>query len=339
MHALPVSALNLAPVRQGETIADAIDAMTRLAASVEDAGYTRYWIAEHHNTPTLVSSATPLLIQRTLEETSSIRVGSGGMMLPNHSPLVVAEQFGTLAELYPERVDLGLGRAPGTDMNTARALRRTHMDTAVHSFPDDVQDLLHYFGPPEIQGKVKAHPGVGTGVPLYILGSSTDSAVLAARLGLPYAFAAHFAPQQMEAAIRIYREQFQPSEWLDKPHMIVCLNVIAMESDEEAAREQTTMQQFFLNVVRGTQQPLQPPVASMDGIWSPQEKAMSQAMSSMTLAGSEETVSRQLQEFQSRFAADEIMVVSYIYDEEKQHASYRRFADIAKKTSSSQTTT
>lgn len=237
---IPVSVLNLAPVRDGHGAKEAIEAIVDLAQATEEMGYERYWIAEHHNTQTIVSSATSILIKHTLEHTRSIRIGSGGIMLPNHSPLVVAEQFGTMATIYPDRLDLGLGRAPGTDMFTASALRRSKHD-AVYTFPEDVQALLTYLGPEEIQGRVKAYPGVGTNIPIYILGSSTDSAYLAAKLGLPYVFASHFAPRHMEEAISIYRNRFEPSAYLEKPYMMVCLNVIAAESDEEARLESTTM--------------------------------------------------------------------------------------------------
>lgn len=324
---IPVSVLNLAPIRQGQSQSEAIQAMVDLAKVVEEMGYIRYWVAEHHNTPSLVSSATAILIKHTLEHTEKIRVGSGGIMLPNHAPLVVAEQFGTMATIYPNRVDLGLGRAPGTDMLTASALRRSRNDS-LYTFPEDVQSLLTYFGPEEKQSRVKAYPGVGTNVPIYILGSSTDSAYLAAKLGLPYAFASHFAPQQMEAAIAIYREKFQPSEYLDQPYMMVCLNVIAAETDEEARRELTTMQQFFLNVVRGTSSPLQPPVDSMDNIWMPYEKEAALSMSRLTFLGSKETVHEQYNRFQEAYNVDEIMVVSYIFDPEKQKRSYQMFKDI-----------
>ncbi|SEM20587.1 luciferase family oxidoreductase, group 1 [Mesobacillus persicus] len=324
---IPVSVLNLAPIREGQGPKDAIDAMVDLAQATEEMGYNRYWIAEHHNTPTLVSSATSILIKHTLEHTKKIRVGSGGVMLPNHAPLVVAEQFGTMATIYPGRLDLGLGRAPGTDMMTASALRRSKNDS-VYTFPEDVDSLLTYFGPEEKQDYVKAYPGVGTNVPLYILGSSTDSAYLAASLGLPYVFASHFAPRYMEEAISIYRKRFKPSEYLDKPYMMVCLNVIAAESDEEAKFLSTTMQQFFLNVVRGSQMFLQPPVESMDTIWNPMEKEMAAGMSSVTLSGSKESVRDQMTAFQEKYKVDEIMAVSYIYDPEKQKRSYQILKDI-----------
>jgi luciferase family oxidoreductase group 1 len=324
---IPVSALNLAPIREGQTSKQAIDAMVDLAQAVEKMGYQRYWIAEHHNTSTLVSSATSILIKHTLEHTNHIRVGSGGIMLPNHSPLVVAEQFGTMATIYPNRVELGLGRAPGTDMKTASALRRSKSDP-VYTFPDDVKALLTYFGPEEQQGYVKAFPGVGTNIPIYILGSSTDSAHLAASLGLPYVFASHFAPRYMEEAISIYRNEFKPSQYLDKPYMMVCLNVIAAETDEEAKWLSTTMQQFFLNVVRGSQNPLQPPVENMNGIWNPMEEEMATSMSSMTLLGSKERVRQQLTSFQEYYNVDEIMAVSYIYDPVKQKRSYEILKEV-----------
>ena len=324
---IPVSVLNLAPIREGRTSKQAIEEMVDLAQATEAMGYERYWIAEHHNSPTLVSSATAILIKHTLEHTKTIKVGSGGIMLPNHSPLVVAEQFGTMATIYPNRVELGLGRAPGTDMMTANALRRSKNDS-VYTFPEDVQALLTYFGPEEHQGYVKAYPGVETDVPIYILGSSTDSAYLAASLGLPYVFASHFAPKFLGEAINIYRERFQPSEYLDKPYMMVCLNVIGAETDNEAKMLQTTMHQFFLNVVRGSRNPLQPPVETMDGIWTPMEEEMAKSMSSVTLIGSKETIRQQLTSFQDYYAVDEIMAVSYIYDVEKQKRSYEIFKEV-----------
>jgi luciferase family oxidoreductase group 1 len=325
---IPVSVLNLVPIRIGQTPKQAIEAMVELAQAVEKMGYKRYWIAEHHNTSTLVSSATSILIKHTLENTEHILVGSGGIMLPNHAPLVVAEQFGTMATIYPNRVELGLGRAPGTDMMTANALRRSKNDS-VFTFPEDVQTLLTYFGPKDQQSYVKAFPGTDTNVPIYILGSSTDSAYLAASLGLPYVFASHFAPRYMEEAIMIYRDRFQPSPYLDKPYMIVCLNVIAAETDLEAEKLSTTMQQFFLNVVRGSQNPLLPPVESMDKLWSPMEKEMAESMSSVTLLGSKKTIHQKLLAFQEKYNVDEIMAVSYIFDPDKQKRSYEIFKEVA----------
>jgi luciferase family oxidoreductase group 1 len=324
---IPVSVLNLAPIREGETAKQAIESMVDLAQATEKMGYQRYWIAEHHNTPTLVSSATSLLIQHTLEHTDTIRVGSGGIMLPNHSPLVVAEQFGTMATIYPNRVELGLGRAPGTDMMTANALRRSKNDS-VYTFPNDVQALLTYFGSENQQSYVKAYPGVGTNVPIYILGSSTDSAHLAAKLGLPYVFASHFAPRFMAEAISIYRREFQPSEYLEQPYMMVCLNVIAAGTDEEAEKLSTTMKQFFLNVVRGSQNKLKPPVDTMEGVWSPAEAEMAESMSSVTLLGNKDSIRQQLTHFQEQFAVDELMAVSYIYDQDQQKRSYEILKEV-----------
>ncbi|WP_026575401.1 LLM class flavin-dependent oxidoreductase [Bacillus sp. UNC438CL73TsuS30] len=324
---IPLSVLNLAPIRAGQTSKQAIDSMVDLAQAVEKMGYQRYWIAEHHNSPTLVSSATSLLIKHTLEHTSTIRVGSGGIMLPNHSPLVVAEQFGTMATIYPNRVELGLGRAPGTDMMTANALRRSKNDS-VYTFPDDVQALLTYFGPEEQQSYVRAYPGIGTNIPIYILGSSTDSAYLAASLGLPYVFASHFAPTYMEEAISIYRARFQPSEYLDKPYMMVCLNVIAAETDEEAHFLSTTMHQFFLNIVRNTRNPLQPPVENMEELWTPMEKEMANQRTDVALLGSKETIRQQLTSFQEKYDVQEIMAVSYIFDFEKQKRAYEILKEV-----------
>jgi luciferase family oxidoreductase group 1 len=324
---IPVSVLNLVPIREGQTAKQAIESMVDLAQATEKMGYQRYWIAEHHNTPTLVSSATSLLIQHTLEHTSTIRVGSGGIMLPNHSPLVVAEQFGTMATIYPNRVELGLGRAPGTDMMTANALRRSKNDS-VYTFPNDVQALLTYFGSEDQQSYVKAYPGVGTNVPIYILGSSTDSAHLAAKLGLPYVFASHFAPRFMAEAISIYRREFQPSVYLEQPYMMVCLNVIAAETDKEAEKLSTTMKQFFLNVVRGSQNKLKAPVDSMEGIWSPAEAEMAESMSSVTLLGNKDSIRQQLTHFQEQFAVDELMAVSYIYDQDQQKRSYEILKEV-----------
>lgn len=321
---VPVSILNLAPVRKDSTNKEAVEQMTALAQLAEELDYRRYWIAEHHNTPNLVSSATSILIGHVLQHTKTIEVGSGGIMLPNHAPLVVAEQFGTLATIYPNRVSLGLGRAPGTDMMTASALRRDRHDS-VYTFPDEVKDLLQYFGPEEKQGYVKAYPGADTNVPIYILGSSTDSAHLAARLGLPYAFASHFAPEQMKEAIQIYRNLFTPSEYLKEPYVMVGTNVIIGETDEEAEYLATTMHQMFLSIIRNARIPMQPPVENMDALWSPQEKLMAMSRTATGFIGSEETVKAQLEAFQEEFNVDEFIAVSYIYDIDKQHESYRKF--------------
>lgn len=318
---LPVSILDLVAISQGQTAKEAIESMVELAQHAEQLGYRRFWLSEHHNTPTLASSATSILISKVLASTHSIEVGSGGIMLPNHTPLVVAEQFGTLETMYPERVNLGLGRAPGTDMKTAHALRRTSQETA-YVFPQDVVELQNYLKPGEKEGMVNAYPGVGTEVPIFILGSSTSSAELAARLGLPYVFAAHFAPQQLKQALQIYRSQFHPSEYLAAPHVTVCVNAVAAGTDDEAAMLETSSQMFYLNVIRGTKNPLQPPVETMDGRWTFPEENMVRGMAQYTFSGSKETIARQLAPFIEELQIDELMAVSYIYDQDKRKQSF-----------------
>ncbi|MCM3784791.1 LLM class flavin-dependent oxidoreductase [Neobacillus mesonae] len=319
-----LSVLNLAPMRIGETFKQAIDSMVELAQAVEQMGYSRYWIAEHHNTFTTVSSATSILMKHTLDKTERIRVGSGGIMLPNHVPLVVAEQFGTMESLHPDRVDLGVGRAPGTDRETAMALRRTMN----HSFFNDIQDLIRYFGVPEMQDKVRALPGLNSKVPLYILGSSTESAMLAAQLGLPYVFASHFAPKMMESAISLYRYNFQPSEYLDKPYVIIALNVIATESVDDAQLQKNSMLQFLTNMIREEEQPLNPPIKTMDGYWTSYEKDIVSSMTKVLFIGDRQSVRKQYIDFQERVNPDEIMVVTYIFDKIKQIRSYEIFNEI-----------
>ncbi|UOO81137.1 LLM class flavin-dependent oxidoreductase [Uruburuella testudinis] len=319
-----VSVLNLVPVRAGGSTEQALADMVALAQHTEALGYRRYWIAEHHNTTSLASSATSILISHTLQHTQTITVGSGGVMLPNHSPLIVAEQYGTLATLYPGRVDLGLGRAPGTDRLTAQALRRAERETSL-DFPEDVATLQRYLGSAEGQGYVKAFPGIGTHIPLYILGSSTESAYLAAEKGLPYVFAAHFAPRMLEQALSIYRSHFRPSESLAQPYAIVALNVIAAADDEEAQYQATTQQQFFLNVVRNSRLPLSPPLESMDGRWNEMERHTVESMTACSLIGGPATLAAQFGELHTRLRADEYMAVSYIYDQALQFESYRLF--------------
>jgi luciferase family oxidoreductase group 1 len=318
---VPVSVLDLVPVREGHSTKEALQDMVELAQYVEKIGYRRFWLSEHHNSPTLASSATSILISKVLDNTESISVGSGGVMLPNHTPLVVAEQFGTLETMYPGRVDLGLGRAPGTDMQTAHALRRTTQETA-YVFPQDVVELQNYLKPLEHQSMVHAYPGVGTEVPIFILGSSTSSAQLAARLGLPYVFAAHFAPQQLEQALSIYRSEFQPSDYLAEPYVMVCVNVIGADSNEEAEQLATSSDLFYLNVVRGTKNLLQPPVDSMDGKWNFYEENMVRGMSRYTLKGDRDTLSEQAGTLIGELGIDELMAVSYIYDQKKRKRSY-----------------
>lgn len=289
MNKLKVSALNLVPIREGQEDSDALHDMIDLAQYLEQVGYERYWIAEHHNAPNLVSSATALLIQHTLEHTKTIKVGSGGIMLPNHAPLIVAEQFGTMATLFPNRVDLGLGRAPGTDMMTASALRRDQHN-GVYQFPDEVDQLQQYFGPANQQSYVRAYPAVDKQVPLYILGSSTDSAHVAARRGLPYVFAGHFAPQQMKDAIQIYKDLFEPSEFLSEPYVIIGLNVIVADTDEEAEYLASSMAQVMVSITRGKMQPVQPPTDKLDQVLTARELDMAKQRINSSMIGSESTV-------------------------------------------------
>lgn len=328
MNKLKVSALNLVPIREGQEDSDALHDMIDLAQYLEQVGYERYWIAEHHNAPNLVSSATALLIQHTLEHTKTIKVGSGGIMLPNHAPLIVAEQFGTMATLFPNRVDLGLGRAPGTDMMTASALRRDQHN-GVYQFPDEVDQLQQYFGPAKQQSYVRAYPAVDKQVPLYILGSSTDSAHVAARRGLPYVFAGHFAPQQMKDAIQIYKDLFEPSEFLSEPYVIIGLNVIVADTDEEAEYLASSMAQVMVSITRGKMQPVQPPTDKLDQVLTARELDMAKQRINSSMIGSESTVKQKIKAFIDYYGdIDEIMGVSYIYDQQKQHESYQKFKHI-----------
>lgn len=326
--AIPVSILNLVPRRDNGTAASAIRDMLRLAQVAEQLGFVRYWIAEHHNMPMVVSSATQILIGHTLSHTHHIRVGSGGVMLPNHSPLLVAEQYGTLATIYPHRVDLGLGRAPGTDRVTAAALRRQLNDVSL-KFADDVVQLQRYLGDEQQQGLVKAYPGMGTHIPLYILGSSTDSAYLAASLGLPYVFAAHFAPRFLDEAAAIYRERFQPSAQLAAPFFMLCLNLVAAATDDEALYLQTTQLQSVLGLIRNNRKALHQPVPTMDGLWTVEEEAYVRNFTACTLLGAPETVRQQLEGYVLRLQPDEVMAVSYIYDMDKLLESYNIFKTVA----------
>lgn len=327
MNRPKLSALNLAPVRQGQTAKEAIDAMVRLAQYVESLDFERFWIAEHHNMPHLVSSATQLLIGHTLAHTQKIRVGSGGVMLPNHSPLQVAEQYGTLKTLYGDRVDLGLGRAPGTDPLTALALRRGQRDVS-HEFENDILELQRYFGDELVQEQVRAYPALGLNLPLYILGSSTESAFLAGRLGLPYAFAAHFAPRMLDIAVEIYRSEFKPSSVLDKPYVIACINATVAESDDEAKLLHTSVQKMFLNLVRGKPSPIAPPVENMESQWLPHKKQAAMAMLAAAMVGDIPNVKQQFLDLQRRISADEIMLTNYIFDEQKQLNAYKLFKEM-----------
>ncbi|WP_455648076.1 LLM class flavin-dependent oxidoreductase [Lonepinella koalarum] len=331
---LNLSILNLVPIRQGQTFPHAIEAMTSLAQLAERLNFTRYWIAEHHNMPNMASSSTQLLIQHTLANTQKISVGAGGVMLPNHAPLQVAEQYGTLSQLYPNRVQIGLGRAPGTDMRTAAALRRGNTNP---DFAQDITELRRYFSEESRNDSVKAYMSIGQNVPLIILGSSPESAYLAAELGLPYAFASHFAPRFLEMAVEIYRREFKPSVVLAKPYVIVGANAIVAETDQKAESLATSQTKLFYGIVSGNMQQLQPPFASEQDFWqahqSPfigQEQQAVKSMTSCSFIGSPNSVKQQLQNFRKQVEFDELMAVSYIFDEKLQHRSYEMLAEVVK---------
>jgi luciferase family oxidoreductase group 1 len=311
---IPVSILDLATIIQGDLSAgDAFKRSLALAQHAEQLGYTRYWFAEHHNIESVASAATAVLIGYVANGTSTIRVGSGGIMLPNHAPLVIAEQFGTLASLYPGRIDLGIGRAPGTDPVTTYALRRA-LKSDVNEFPNDVVELINYLGPADSQARVKAIPGQGTKVPVWLLGSSTYSATLAAMLGLPFGFASHFSPGLLLDALDVYRSNFKPSENLKKPYAMACVNVIAADTDDEAQYLATSFYQMALGMVRNNRRPLPPPIPSMDEVWTEAERAAVLQMMHYTFAGSVDTIKNSLQSFADRTGVDEIMITSNIYD-------------------------
>jgi luciferase family oxidoreductase group 1 len=324
---VPFSVLDLAPVKAGGTVADALGETVELARHCEALGYRRFWLAEHHNMPGIASSATAVLIGHVAGATQSIRVGSGGVMLPNHAPLVVAEQFGTLASLYPGRIDLGIGRAPGTDQLTTRALRRRLSD-ADEDFPRDLSELLSYFEPSAPDKRVRAVPGEGTGVPVWLLGSSLYSARLAAHTGLPFAFASHFAPDYLMPALDLYRREFRPSPALAAPHAMVGVNVFAADTDEEARRLFTSPQQAFVNLRRGRPGPLPPPVESPESIGSEFELAGVAHALRYSAVGSAATVARRLESFARETAADELMLTAMIYDRSARLRSFEIAAGI-----------
>ena len=326
---LPISVLDLVGMRPGEGAGSAIARSVDLAQHVERLGYTRYWLAEHHSISGLACSATSVLIGHIAGATKTIRVGSGGIMLPNHAPLVVAEQFGTLDALYPGRIDLGLGRAPGGDFLTMRALRRDLQQTG-EDFPALLQELRSYLGP-EIPGQaVKAIPGQGSNVPITLLGSSAFSAQLAAALGLPFAFAAHFAPDYLSTAAHLYRNQFRPSDVLQRPHFMVAIQIIAASTDAVAQRLFTTSQQRFLRLIRNQPVELLPPVESMDGLWQDWERAAVESKLGAAIVGSEKTVKAKLEKLVSQTEADEVIVVTDTYEHADRLQSYERVSAIAK---------
>jgi luciferase family oxidoreductase group 1 len=324
---VPFSVLDLSNITQGGTVADALHRSRDLARHAEQLGYRRFWLAEHHNMPGIASAATSLVIAHVAAGTSTIRVGSGGIMLPNHSPLVIAEQFGTLAALFPGRIDLGLGRAPGTDQPTARALRRGARDVS-DSFPQDVTELQSYFQPAVPGQVVQAVPGAGLDVPIWLLGSSLFGAQLAAALGLPFAFASHFAPDHLEEALTLYRQGFQPSAALAKPHAMAAIGVVAADTDAAAARLFTSLQQSFVLLRRGMPGPLPPPVDSMDGRWSRAEQANVDHAFSEAVIGSPATVKRGIEAFLRRTQVDELMVTAAIHDHAARLRSFELVAQV-----------
>jgi luciferase family oxidoreductase group 1 len=326
---VPLSILDLAPIVEGSDAAAALRNSLDLAQHAERWGYQRFWLAEHHNMDGVASSATAVLIAHIAGGTQTIRVGSGGVMLPNHAPLVIAEQFGTLATLYPGRIDLGLGRAPGTDPLTARALRRHLHSNAEDDFPRDVVELIHYLDAAQPGQAVRAIPGAGTRVPVWILGSSLYGAQLAAYLGLPYAFASHFAPDLLEQALDVYRDTYRPSAQWPEPRTMVGVNVIAANSDAEGARLLTSLQQRFLGMRRGVRGPLPKPVDSMAGLWSDDERAGVQRMLACTASGGAEKVRRELRAIVERTGANELIVAGAIHDHAARVRSYEILASLA----------
>ncbi len=324
---IPVSILDLVRIRQGSNARIALDNARDLARHAEGWGYSRFWMAEHHNMIGIASAATAVAIAHVAAGTRTIRVGAGGVMLPNHSPLVIAEQFGTLATLFPGRIDLGLGRAPGTDQSTAQALRRDPASS--NAFPQDVTELQAFFAPAVPDQRIIAVPGAGTEVPLWILGSSTFGARLAAELGLPYAFASHFAPDSLEAALRIYRNQFRPSRQLNAPRAMIGVNIIAADSDAEARRLATTQQMSYTDMCRGTRGLSKPPINDIDDYWSPSEKTQASHMLTYSIIGSAQTVRSGMEKLLSLSSADEFMIVSDVFDHQARLRSYEIIADIA----------
>ncbi len=321
------SVLDLVPVRQGLTAREALQESATLAQHVEALGYTRFWVAEHHNMEGIASAATAVVVGHIAAHTSTIRVGAGGVMLPNHSPLVIAEQFGTLAALFPGRIDLGLGRAPGTDRATLRALRRDAM--AAESFPDDVLELQAFLAPAQPGQVIRAVPGAGSQVPLWILGSSLYGAQLAALLGLPYAFASHFAPDALEQAMALYRERFQPSQQLGKSHAMAGANVIVADTDAEARRLFTSVQMRFVGMVRNERGLLQPPIDDIDSYWTATEQVHASRMLTCSFVGSPATVESQLRDFVARTGIDELLVASAIYDQRARLRSFELLKELS----------
>ncbi|MEX3714522.1 LLM class flavin-dependent oxidoreductase [Cytobacillus horneckiae] len=329
MSNIKYSVLDLSPILQGGSPAESLQNTLDLAKHVEKLGYTRFWLAEHHNMPGIASSATSVVIGHVAAGTTSIRVGSGGVMLPNHSSLVIAEQFGTLESLFPGRIDLGLGRAPGTDQLTAMALRRTRR-TDAQDFPEQLEELRTYFDPSRAENPlpVRAIPGEGLTIPIWLLGSSGYSAQLAGELGLPFSFASHFSPDNTLPAIDLYHRSFHPSEVLSEPYVMVGVNVIAADTDERAKYLATSMQQSFLGMIRNKRDGLKPPVNNMDELWTPYEKTMLQQQLGSSIIGGRKIVKDKLEEFIAETGANELIVNGQIYDHEERKHSFEIVSEV-----------
>lgn len=324
---IPYSVLDLATVLEGHTAADTFKTSLEIAQQSERLGYRRYWFAEHHNMAGVASSATAVLIGFIAGGTKTIRVGSGGIMLPNHSPLIVAEQFGTLASLYPNRIDLGLGRAPGTDQVTAMAIRGENFNSP-HHFPRDIERLQQFFSSDNRGSNVRAFPGEGLDIPIWVLGSSTDSARLAAEKGLPYAFASHFAPTYFEQAIAIYRNNFKPSAFLQEPYVMACVNVVAADTEEQAEFLSSSVKRMFLGVITGKRELLKPAFDNINGYWDRMEKEAVEQMLYYSFIGSKETIKRNLEDFVEKYGVNEIMSTSHIYDQQAKLHSNKLFSEL-----------
>ncbi|MDI6033779.1 LLM class flavin-dependent oxidoreductase [Flavobacterium sp. LB2P84] len=324
---IPISLLELAIITEDSNASETLQKTKELAQLADSLNYKRFWLAEHHNMAHVASSATVVLIGFIASQTQNIRVGSGGIMLPNHAPLIIAEQFGTLEILYPNRIDLGLGRAPGTDGLTAQAIRKDFFEQS-QRFPQNVAALQEFFSEDNATAKVRAFPAEGTKVPIWILGSSMDSAALAAANGLPYAFAGHFAPKQMYQAFQFYRDNFEPSEYLDQPKTMACVNAIAADTDEEAEKLSTSLTQMFLNLIRNDRKPLQPPIDSLDGIMSEEEHFHVNQMTACSFVGSKEKLVTELKQFIEYTQIDELMITSPIFNHEDKLKSIRIMKEV-----------
>lgn len=324
---IPISILELAIITQDSNAKETFEKTKELAQLADELGYKRFWLAEHHNMAHVASTATVILIGYIAGQTKKIRVGSGGIMLPNHAPLIIAEQFGTLEILYPNRIDLGLGRAPGTDGLTAQAIRKDFYEQS-QSFPQNVAALQEFFSEENADANVRAFPAEGTNVPIWILGSSMDSAALAASKGLPYAFAGHFAPKQMHQAFQFYRDNFEPSKYLEQPKTMACINAVVADTDEEAARLSTSLTQMFLNLIRNDRKPLQPPVNTLDGIMSEEEHFHVNQMTACSFIGSKNKVEAELKQFINYTQVDELMITSPIYNHDHKLKSVQLMKEV-----------